>query len=140
MKKVSKEILQKFHTNYVVLDNGCWQWVAGKEKAGYSKFWDGVYSVRGHRFSYIIFKGKIKKGTHIDHVCKNKLCVNPEHLEMVSPRENALRGRQTKLTYGEVAVIRSLSKEKTRIEIAKIFGVSCCYVSKIINMHHRVYG
>ena len=75
----------------------CWEWTAKiSKKTGY-----GIYSIYehprriyylAHRFSYIFHKGIIQKGKVIDHLCKNRLCVNPNHLEAVSLRENILRG------------------------------------------------
>lgn len=47
---------------------------------------------RAHRFSYQLYKGNIPKNLVIDHLCKNPSCVNPDHLEAVTNRENILRG------------------------------------------------
>lgn len=47
---------------------------------------------RAHRLSYEAHKGKIPKGLTIDHLCRNTICINPEHLEAVTNKENVLRG------------------------------------------------
>lgn len=44
-----------------------------------------------HRLAYVLSKGKIIRGMEIDHICKNKKCINPDHLEMVTPTENKRR-------------------------------------------------
>ncbi len=66
----------------------CWFWVGAKTGAGY-----GSYRRSGlaHRISYKHFKGCIPKNMEIDHLCNNKLCVNPDHLEAVEHRENVRR-------------------------------------------------
>ncbi|RZN19502.1 hypothetical protein CWO90_35315 [Bradyrhizobium sp. Leo121] len=45
----------------------------------------------GHRASYIVFKGPIAGDMDVDHLCNNRICVNPDHLEAVSHRENCIR-------------------------------------------------
>lgn len=74
--------------------HSCWEWVGCKNKWGYGAFNPGPKSKIGtqaHRFSYTRFKGEIPIGLVLDHLCKNRACVNPEHLQPVSQRENVLR-------------------------------------------------
>ena len=74
-------------------DDDCWLYLGpsfNNLKAGLPYGVCGRFSA--HRASYETFKGLIPKGLTIDHLCKNTLCVNPEHLEAVSLRENLLRG------------------------------------------------
>lgn len=70
---------------------GCWLWTGHTRKDGY-----GVVDERGkkylaHRVSYLLLRGEIPTDT-LDHVCRNKTCVNPHHLEAVSRGENVMRG------------------------------------------------
>lgn len=69
----------------------CWLWIADKDEYGYGRFrnngWHGA-----HRFSYEHFVGQIPKGLVIDHVCRVRHCVNPNHLRIVTNKENILAG------------------------------------------------
>lgn len=72
----------------------CWVWARSKDVDGY-----GRHSARGskqkhaHRYYYEIFKGPIPRGFHVDHLCVNPACVNPDHLEAVRPEVNEQRKR-----------------------------------------------
>lgn len=70
----------------------CWNWVARVDKDGYGVFSLNRKNVRAHRYSYEEYKGKIGSGLVIDHLCRNKSCVNPDHMETVTNKENILRG------------------------------------------------
>lgn len=73
--------------------NECWEWQGAIDKGGYGKFHCNDRWNFAHRCSYELIKGEIPKGLTIDHLCRNRLCVNPEHLEPVSIGENVLRGQ-----------------------------------------------
>jgi len=73
----------------------CWLWTAGKGKPPglpYGRFWYREKLIMAHRHAYELIKGLIPEGLDLDHRCRNPCCVNPEHLEPVSPRENTKRG------------------------------------------------
>ncbi len=72
--------------------SNCLQWLGRKRKDGYGYICFNGATVLAHRFLYEEFKGKIPKGLEIDHLCRNRGCVNPEHLEAVTRRVNQLRG------------------------------------------------
>lgn len=80
--------------------NGCWPWTAGTNAVGYGKIADGVGRLVGaHRLAYELVKGPIREeGVVIDHLCRNTLCCNPDHLEAVTYRENYIRGNGPEIT------------------------------------------
>lgn len=77
----------------------CWNWLGAQKGKGYGKFHmkGTVSGVSAHRFSYEYHKKKIEPGLQIDHLCRNKLCVNPDHLEEVTNRENQLRAIRARI-------------------------------------------
>ena len=79
--------------NYIIKDenNGCWNWRASKDPENYGIFSFKSKQYRAHRWSYQRWVGELIPGMHIDHLCNNTSCVNPEHLEQVTERENQLR-------------------------------------------------
>ncbi len=68
----------------------CWQWVGGLHQAGYAQFVLDQYPHLGHRVSYEMSKGPIPKGLVLDHLCRNRSCVNPGHLEAKTIGQNTL--------------------------------------------------
>lgn len=71
--------------------NGCWIWTGGLTK-GYGRLSCQQGHILAHRFAYELFKRSIPSEMELDHLCRNLSCVNPEHLEVVTHRENMLRG------------------------------------------------
>ena len=72
--------------------DGCWLWNAAINPNGYAQFGIGYKKVYAHRWAYEQVHGPIPKGLQIDHLCRVRHCVNPAHLEIVTNRENFLRG------------------------------------------------
>jgi hypothetical protein len=76
--------------------------------------------------------GPIPSGMQIDHLCRNTLCVNPDHMEVVTNAENGRRGAGAKLTWDDVAAIRDLCHQGVpHKDIASRYGTTASYVGQI---------
>lgn len=85
-----RDVVERFWAK-VDKTEGCWNWT-GVLLRGYGQFAYRRRMVLAHRFAYELLVGPIPDGLVIDHLCRNPRCVNPAHLEPVTPRENVLRG------------------------------------------------
>jgi hypothetical protein len=76
---------------HVEVTGFCWQWVGSATTGGYGTVRVGGASVRAHRWVYEELVGPIPQGLVLDHLCRNPGCVNPDHLEPVTQKENVQR-------------------------------------------------
>ena len=84
------ERLDKYVT---IAEDGCWHWTGAKTSAGYGHINIGAGKYRmAHALMYERFIGRVPAGCELDHLCRNRGCVNPWHLEPVTHRENVRRG------------------------------------------------
>ncbi len=88
---MSIELVVRFFSK-IEQSDGCWVWVGEVLPNGYGRLVYRRKRVLAHRLSYYLHRGAIPAGAQIDHLCRNRTCVRPDHLEAVSPRENVLRG------------------------------------------------
>ena len=76
-------------------NTGCWLW-EGALTDGYGNTEYRRTKIKAHRFAYELLKGSIPIGMQIDHLCRMRCCVNPDHMEIVTQRMNARRGRDAR--------------------------------------------
>lgn len=90
-KSVSLEA-RLFRRSVVNEETGCIEWIGAASAGGYGRIQVAGKSEFTHRVSYALFVGELKDNMHIDHLCRNRICFRPDHLEQVTPGVNAMRG------------------------------------------------
>lgn len=83
--------LQRFCAKVQIAPGRCWEWT-GQLRNGYGRIKVDGHSIQAHIFSYETFLGSIPEGLELDHLCRNRACVNPLHLEPVTRSINVRRG------------------------------------------------
>lgn len=112
---------------------GCWEWMGWHNDQGYGYIsWDGREQPV-HRVVLELTTGKrIPEGLQVDHLCRNRGCCNPKHLEVVTHAENIRRGLPAKLTLKDARAIRAATEAgEPHRSIARRFGIASSGVSRI---------
>lgn len=85
------EKINKILKSNISIEYGCWVWTGTKFASGYARLYlEPRQSIRVHRMSFLIFNGPLIPGLVIDHKCRNKICINPNHLRQVSNSVNSI--------------------------------------------------
>jgi len=85
------DLLDRLSDKFTIGD-GCWEWTAGINNRGYGMVQTDGRTEPAHRVIYQLLGGIIPPGMHVDHLCRNRSCVRPSHLEPVTVSENQSRG------------------------------------------------
>lgn len=87
-----KRLIKPRFFNFIInKETGCWIWQGGLSD-GYGRIYTNGKRYKAHRFVYELLVEKISEDKELDHLCRNRSCVNPHHLEIVNHRVNILRG------------------------------------------------
>jgi HNH endonuclease len=89
---------ERLFRNIQISPTGCWLWERTRGLAGYGWMYWRDKMRPAHRVAYMLFIGKIPEGYEIDHRCRERGCVNPDHLEAVTRSENVRRGMGPAIT------------------------------------------
>ena len=127
-----RKMNQPIETFYDInLVTNCWNW-NGCIVNGYGRYRKDGETTLAHRVLYEKYKGQIPHKKVIDHLCRNKKCVNPEHLEVVEQAQNVQRGNRSVLTEFKVAKIREKYPFFTERKLALEFNVSHNTIHQIV--------
>ena len=138
----------RFWSKVRVLPNDCWEWTGTRNGVGYGRLGIGSRTdssarmVYAHRFAYEHLVGPIPSELESDHLCRNRACVNPLHIEPVTRSVNFLRSplRQrnrgeangkAKITAADVLVIRALRGKLRPSEVARWYGMTKQAIGRI---------
>ncbi len=108
-------------------------WPFSLNKEGYGQITINKRYYNAHKWMYEQLIGNVPHKTELDHLCKNKQCVNPFHLEPVSHAINCRRGKNSKLSEKDIIQIKKMSATKTHQIIADKFNVSRQSISLILS-------
>ncbi len=96
-------------------DDECWPWLGNLTQNGYGRRSTDGTQWYAHRRAYELVKGPIPPGLTVDHLCRNKPCCNPAHLEAVTAVENVQRSAGPRIAYEEiVSALRAWAEEHGR--------------------------
>lgn len=133
MSRGYASVVERFRAKYDVTPAGCWEWNRGQDRGGYGQFMlTGGRIVKAHQFAYELHKGPVPIGMELDHLCRNRRCVNPEHLEAVTHQVNILRSpialagvnaRKTQCIRGH-----EFTPENTKYAYGKRYCRKCGYI------------
>ena len=155
---ISDKDIERFWSKVDIRNtDGCWNWIASKNKKGYGEFYlKNVPHLHAHQISWMIVRGNISNGMCVLHKCDNPSCVNPTHLFLGTNQDNVndkmTKGRwKSKFLYGknhpqhgtnskfnklsdsDVLKIRELKAQGNTLRgLAKQFGVSHGVINNII--------
>ena len=77
---------------YIRNESGCWPWIGFIKPSGYGEIWRRGRHQKAHRVIFEMIRGHIPERMQIDHLCRVRHCVNPDHMEVVTQKVNILRG------------------------------------------------
>lgn len=149
MARPAIPLQKRLESHIKIKSNGCWEWTGHTTCNGYGIIQLGGRlhrkRTRAHKVAYELYMGPIPEGMLVLHKCDNKLCVNPEHLELGDHSKNLKdawgRGirhpKKSKLSDKDFLYIYNNPKSLTQINLAEMFGISRSRVSSIQHLRSK---
>ena len=78
----------RFDGSWKRAESGCWEWIGCITRDGYGQISIDSRNRMAHRVAYELYVGPIAHGLHLDHLCRNRRCICPDHLQAVTPQVN----------------------------------------------------
>lgn len=132
---LEERIWQKINKSGPIVDNDlgpCWDWLGAPDKDGYGRIRTSKNSEPAFRVLYELLNGNVPAGLELDHLCNRNICVNPAHLDPVTPFVNNSR-RHQKLDEEKIREIRSLYNRGVRkAELSRIYDVTFMTITYIV--------
>lgn len=93
--RLAESFWENVHANP---ETGCWEWEGCRDTTGYGRYWFTDLRVQrpAHRVAYEYLVDLVPAELHVDHLCRVRNCVNPDHLDPVTPSENVRRGERSR--------------------------------------------
>jgi len=110
---------------------GCWIWQGTRDAGGYGRRWSRTEGrvQNAHVVFWEEIHGSVPEGLDLDHLCRNRACVNPDHMEPVTRSENIRRGLGSKLTIDDARAIKASTRPLK--DVAAQYGITMSMVSQI---------
>jgi len=138
---------RKSGVDWIEVDHGyttpCWDWQRATNNGGYGQMWDSVQ--KRDRPPHCVYwereNGPVPEGLELDHLCRNRRCCRPSHMEPVTRAENIRRGANTSLTDADAEEIRRRYDEAKKkwglqSQLAREFGVTPQCIHLIVHRKH----
>ena len=134
-----EHLAESIRTKIEASPEGCWLWVGCVDVKGYGRLKFGTSKGnRAHRKVYECLVGPIEPGLHLDHLCRVRNCVNPQHLEKVTPQENTDRGNYGKNKFRKTHCLRGHEYDADNTYFDKKTGWRQCLRCKAAHARARL--